>query len=95
MKKKKSVRILCALTVFMLFISGVIIRVSAESVSVGGGGYVNLQNYCDEGAGSYSTTSEKAYLYEELDGTRMYMRMLYLSDSNKGEPKTDDSDVPL
>lgn len=95
MKNKKSVRILCALTVFMLFISGVIIRASAESVSVGGGGYVNLQNYCDEGAGSYSTTSEKAYLYEELDGTRMYMRMLYLSDSNKGEPKTDDSGLPM
>lgn len=95
MKTKKSVRTLCALTVFIILVSTLSISVFAESVSAGSVGYVNLQNYCCEGADSYSTSSEKAYLYEELDGTRMYMRMLYLSDTNKGLPKTDDSGLPM
>lgn len=95
MKTKKSVRALCALTVFIILISTLSISVFAESISAGNSGYVNLQNYCCEGADSYSTSSEKAYLYEELDGTRMYMRMLYLSDTNKGLPKIDDSGLPM
>ena len=95
MKTKKSMRILCALTVFIILISTLSISVFAESISAGNSGYVNLQNYCCEGADSYSTSSEKAYLYEELDGTRMYMRMLYLSDTNKGLPKIDDSGFPM
>lgn len=95
MGKSKSVRVISMLMILTVFVSGVGIHVSAESVSVGGTGYVNLQNYCDEGADSYSETSEKAYLYEELDGTRMYMRMLYLSETNKGEPKRDDSGLPM
>ncbi len=95
MKTKKSVHTLCALTLVIILIFSLSFSTIAESISAGNCGYVNLQNYCCEGADSYSTTSEKAYLYEELDGTRMYMRMLYLSDTNKGLPKVDDSGLPM
>lgn len=88
-KFKRAASIMLSLIILL----SVTLYTYAETVNPGSKGFVNIQNYCVEGASSYSSADSGAYSYERLhgNGSKTYLRMMYLSDTHGGEPKKDDS----
>lgn len=77
------------MAVVVLFIGK--LDILAANVTSGDKGYVNIKNYCVEGARSYSETSGGAYAYTRLNGDRTYLRMMFFSDTASGSPRTDNA----
>ncbi|GEM_PF-3786959 len=94
--KKLAARVISCCLILSTFLGVTSLCISALEVKKGDTAYINFDHYCVEEKPSYvDEPTGLYYLYKKLNEHNTYLRMMFLSDSSTGTPKTDDSGKPI
>ena len=94
--KSLAARVISCCLILSAFLAITSLGISALEISSGDKAYINFNHYCVEGKPSYvDEPTGLYYLYRKFNGNNTYLRMMFLSDSSSGLPKTDNNGNPI
>ena len=88
---KNTIKILSAAAAAAMIICACVVPCFARSIVPGDKAYICSSKFCCEGAAGISTTENKGYVYERINGQFITLRMMYLASDKNGTAMQNDA----